>query len=57
MAMSDAQATALFTPSPQEQTLRILQNLCPHNKGWQHDGHGHNDDCYKCKLCNQTKWH
>lgn len=57
MSMSDAEATKLFTPTTEVQTFRILQGLCPHNKGWTWDGHGHNDDCYRCKLCRETIWH
>ena len=57
MELSDAEATRMFTPSPEAQTLRILQNLCPHNKGWRFDGHGHNDDAYTCNMCREIMWH
>lgn len=57
MAMSDAEATKYFTPGLECQTLRILEDKCPHNKGWTWEGHGHNDDCYKCKQCGETIWH
>lgn len=57
MAMSDERATELFTPSEQQQTMLILKGQCPHNKGWRHVGHGHNDDCYECKLCHESMWH
>lgn len=57
MALSDSEATKLFTPSEEDQTYKILKGLCPHNKGWRYAGHGHNDDAYECKLCLETKWH
>lgn len=57
MALSDSEATGLFTPSEEDQTYKILKGLCPHNKGWRYAGHGHNDDAYECKLCLETKWH
>jgi len=40
-----------LTPSPEEQIIRILKGLCPHNEGWSYAGHSHNDDAYKCRLC------
>jgi hypothetical protein len=32
-----------------EDALKALQLLCAHD--WEYDGHGHNDDYYKCKVC------
>lgn len=55
--LSDEEATRIFTPSEEAQTFRVLQGLCPHNKGWVWDGHGHNDDCYRCKLCRESNWY
>lgn len=57
MGAWDNEANNKFTPTPEEQTYLVLQGKCPHNQGWTHDGHGHNDDCYKCKLCGQTEWY
>ena len=55
-AVSDA-AERYLTPSEEEQTFRILQGKCPHNDGWNYEGHGHNDDCYSCRLCGQQEWY
>lgn len=55
--LSDEEATRIFEPIETEQTLRILKGLCPHNQGWRWTGHGHNDDCYECKLCRETMWY
>ena len=46
-----------LTPSKEEQLILILSNKCPHNKGWKYDGHSHNDDAYKCKLCGEIEWY
>jgi hypothetical protein len=27
---------------------------CVHE--FEYVGHGHNDDCYKCKKCGETEW-
>ena len=32
--LSDEEATKLFTPGPEAQTMRILNNQCPYNQGW-----------------------
>ena len=56
MTLDEEQMEKIFTPSKEEQTLLILQGKCPHNGGWRHVGHGHNDDAYECKLCRTTKW-
>ena len=50
-------AEKYLTPSPEEQTFLILQGKCPHNKGWTYDGHSHNDEAYRCRLCGETKWY
>ncbi|HET8688566.1 MAG TPA: hypothetical protein VFM18_18285 [Methanosarcina sp.] len=55
MGAYDEEANRLFTPSKEEQTLLILQGKCPHNKGWDWFGHGHNYDTYKCRLCGQEE--
>ena len=57
MAITNREATELFTPSEQEQIVLILKGQCPHNQGWVHIGHGHNDDVYECVLCDETRWH
>ena len=54
--MTEEEREEVFTPSEKEQTLLVLQGKCPHNGGWKWDGHGHNDDCYVCKLCGALKW-
>lgn len=54
--LTEKEREKLFTPSPQEQTMLLLQNKCPHNKGWKYDGHGHNDDAYACNLCGKVEW-
>jgi len=54
--MSDDSVEKYLTPSPEEQTFRILEGKCPHNKGWTYAGHGHNDEAYTCRLCGETKW-
>jgi hypothetical protein len=46
----------IFTPTEQEQSMLVLQDKCPHNQGWRHIGHGHNDDCYECVQCGKMKW-
>ena len=46
-----------LTPSEEEQTLLILKGECPHNKGWEYTGHGHNDIAYQCRLCNALKFY
>ena len=56
MELSDEKATELFTPTKEEQTFNLLKGICPHNGGWTWDGHGHNDDAYKCQLCKEIKW-
>jgi hypothetical protein len=56
MMLTNSEATKLFTPSEEEQVVRILKGECPHNQGWVHVGHGHNDDAYECRLCDETKW-
>ena len=55
--LSDAEATRIFTPSEEQQTWRILQGLCPHNRGWYWLGHGHNGDCYECVQCGVKMWY
>lgn len=45
-----------LTPSPEEQTLRILRGECPHNMGWTNVGHGHNDEAYECNICREMKF-
>lgn len=45
-----------LTPSKEEQALLILQGKCPHNRGWDHLGYGHNSDAYKCVMCKEMKW-
>lgn len=44
-----------LTPSLEEQVIRILKGLCPHNEGWYYDGHGHNYSVYKCAKCGEEK--
>ncbi|HEY6435444.1 MAG TPA: hypothetical protein VIY47_02560 [Ignavibacteriaceae bacterium] len=44
-----------LTPSKEEQILLVLAGKCPHNKGWDYDGHGHNDDYYRCRMCGDIK--
>ena len=56
MDLENEQIEKIFTPSKEEQTMRILQGKCPHNGGWRYAGHGHNSDCYECILCKETKW-
>lgn len=56
MTLTVKEAYELFTPSEQEQMVRILKGECPHNKGWTWSGHGHNDDAYECNICFETKW-
>lgn len=55
--LSDEEATRIFTPSAEEQTLRVLKDQCPHNRGWRWTGHGHNDDCYECRICHESMWY
>lgn len=45
-----------FTLSEEEQTWRVLEGKCPHNEGWRYEGHGHNDEAWSCKICNEYKW-
>ena len=56
MELNNEKMDKIFTPSEEEQILLILQGKCPHNRGWRHVGHGHNDDCYECKLCGKYRW-
>jgi hypothetical protein len=49
-------APSALTPSLEEQTLRILQGKCPHNKGWTDMGHSHNSNAYECKLCSEMRF-
>ena len=56
MELNDEQMERILTPSKEEQTFLLLQNKCPHNGGWRHVGHGHNDDAYACNLCGYSKW-
>jgi hypothetical protein len=56
MEMNDEQMERVLTPGTEEQTFLKLQGKCLHNGGWRHLGHGHNDDCYECILCKETKW-
>lgn len=56
MGLSQEEMERILTPPKEEQTFRILQNKCPHNNGWLHDGHGHNDDAYVCLKCGEIKW-
>ena len=56
MDLNAEEMERILTPKPEEQTFRILQGKCPHNGGWAHDGHGHNDDAYRCLLCGEIKW-
>jgi hypothetical protein len=53
--MTQEEANEYCTPTEAEQTLLILQDKCPHNKGWRYFGHGHNDEIWQCNYCNQTK--
>ena len=42
-----------LTPLPEEQTFRILSELCPHNKGWKFIG-GFDDgakEMWACSAC------
>lgn len=55
--LKQEEADKIFTPSEEEQTLRVLKGLCPHNKGWRYDGHGHNDEAWKCNLCGEIEWY
>lgn len=57
MELTEEQMERILTPEPAMQTFLILKGECPHNGGWVHDGHGHNDDAYKCKLCGKIKWY
>jgi hypothetical protein len=54
--LTDEEAERILTPKPEEQTLLLLQGKCPHNQGWTYDGHGHNDDAYKCRACGHIKF-
>lgn len=56
MDLNDNEMDRILTPSKEEQTILILAGKCPHNKGWEYTGHGHNDDAYECKLCKEIKW-
>lgn len=56
MVITNSEATDLFTPPEEEQVVRILKGQCPHNQGWTHIGHGHNDDYYECNMCEEMKW-
>lgn len=50
-------ASNYLTPTPEEQTARVLAGHCPHNKGWRYIGHSHNDDGYMCNICGITEWY
>ena len=54
--MTSEEANKHFTPSPEEQTFRILKGLCPHNQGWKYEGHGHNDEAWSCYMCHEMEW-
>ena len=56
MDLNKEEMERILTPSEEEQTFLILKNKCPHNGGWRHVGHGHNDDAYECHLCGELKW-
>lgn len=56
MYLNEEEKERILTPKKEEQTFRILQGKCPHNGGWRYAGHGHNNDCYECLLCGDTKW-
>lgn len=34
--------------------LEKIRADCQHK--WEYEGHGHNDDCYKCYKCGKMKW-
>ncbi len=44
-----------LTPSKEDQTWLILKGKCPHNQGWNYEGHGHNSSFYRCRLCGELK--
>jgi hypothetical protein len=46
-----------LTPSSEEQLLLVLAGKCPHNRGWDLHGHGHNSAAYKCVLCGKIDWY
>lgn len=46
-----------LTPSEEEQLARILNGLCPHNKGWMFHAFVHNDKAYKCVGCGELKFY
>lgn len=37
-----------------EQQITHIRKNCNHK--FKYDGHGHNDDCYKCEYCEETEW-
>ena len=45
-----------FTPSEEEQLLRILQGKCPHNMGWHYEGDGYNYESWSCVMCRDCKY-
>lgn len=47
----------ILTPDKEDQAILILAGKCPHNKGWSYAGHSHNDDLYRCNLCNHREWY
>lgn len=49
--MKDNAALLWLTPSLEEQIIRLLSGLCPHNAEWVYDGHSHNESAYRCILC------
>ncbi len=34
--------------------IEVYKATCAHD--WWYKGHGHNDDMYKCNICNEIKW-
>lgn len=66
--MTDEQPTILLAVTPDEydtiiqgrerkefyRLRREQQKSCDHD--WKYAGHGHNDDCYECRKCRDTKW-
>lgn len=56
MELTKEEQDRILTPSKEEQLILELSGKCPHNKGWVHDGHGHNDDAYRCVGCGKIKF-
>lgn len=56
MAVEEKYPNDWLAPTEEEQAILILKGECPHNKGWNYAGHGHNDDAYECRLCGKIKW-